>query len=61
MADVAIFLVALGLAGVVGVGLGMLVARRLDAWVETRAAPAAPGPGSDPGVDRRDDGDDPRE
>jgi len=51
MADIAIFIVLVGLIGAAGIALGMLAARRLAAWDERRAAagdpvPAAPGSGS---------------
>jgi len=50
VADLVVFVCLVGLIGAAGITLGMLAARRLDAWDERRAAadaaPAVPGPGS---------------
>jgi hypothetical protein len=40
MADLVVFVGLVGLVGAVGIALGMLAARRLDAWDERRATAA---------------------
>ena len=44
MADLAIFAALVVVVGLVGAALGMLAARRIDAWGERRAAAADEGP-----------------
>ena len=62
MAELAVFVVLVGLIGAAGIALGMLAARRLGAWDERRAAADAVeqqrGSGAGPGVDPLEDGGD---
>ncbi|MEX1172688.1 MAG: hypothetical protein WEG56_08750 [Chloroflexota bacterium] len=47
MTDLVVFLAVVAVIGVAGAGLGMLVARRLDAWTATRASADDEEPGDD--------------
>ncbi len=53
MGDLAIFVTAVATFAVVGVGIGMLVARRLDRWVA--ADDEQPEEPEEPGADDRPD------
>jgi hypothetical protein len=60
--DLVVFACLVGVIGAAGIMLGMLAARRLEAWDEKRAAagdsPPTPGDGSAAGGDWDEDGGD---